>query len=393
MTDTLGESQVLSYLGRLSRDYGHTFHIVSAEKPDLLSLHGTRIRDYCRQNDLVWHPVSYHKHPPVISTIKDHFALRKKSYQLCQSEDIDLVHCRGYLPALSGLSVKRRFHIPLIFDMRGFWPDEKIESGAWASILYKPIYSYFKDREKAFFRQSDRIVSLTQKGKEEILKQVDVPGDKIGVIPTCVDFTTFKAFDQATRNRVRHRLGIPSDAHVLVYSGSLGGNYDIRIPFAVFDAYQHEYPNAHFLILSRSNPNSVQEYARLSGMPKDVVTVTSVPFPAVSDHLMAGDAGLIFYGEGFSNAGRSPTKLGEYWASGLPAITFTGIGDVDTIVANYPGSGVVAKSLNSQDLRAALRELRHSADAATLRQSARDYYSLDKGVYFYQSLYSELAGA
>ena len=390
MTDTLGESQVLTYLSGLTARGNLRFHIVSAEKKDLYARHRSRIETYCREAGLQWHPVMYHKRPPVISTIRDHLALQNRAVQLCKDYRIALVHCRGYLPMLSGMAVKRKFGLPLIFDMRGFWPDEKLESGAWSSALYQPIYRYFKRKERAFFREADRVVSLTHGGKQAIVDHGWCRADKIGVIPTCVNFDNFGAFSPETRRRVRERLDIPQSARVLLYSGSLGGNYDMDIPFAFFRAYQKVNPESYFLILSRSAPETVDRYLDSAGIDRAAVRLTSVPFPEVSDHLMAGDAGIVFYGPGFSNKGRSPTKLGEYWASGMPAITLPDIGDVDRIIERFPGSGVVTRSLDAADLEEAVGELGATADRERLREYAIEYYSLDKGIAFYADLYNSI---
>ena len=63
----------------------------------------------------------------------------------------DIVHCRGYISAIIGERMKRKLKTKFLFDMRGWWVDEKLESGNWNSIVYKPIYNYFKNKESDFF--------------------------------------------------------------------------------------------------------------------------------------------------------------------------------------------------------------------------------------------------
>ena len=393
MTDSLGESQVLSYLIQLSVTYKHAFHIVSAEKPKLYSKNRNRVQSLCDENSITWHPIVYHKQPPIFSTVADHLALKKAAFSIARKESIHLVHCRGYLPMLSGIAVKKAFGVPLIFDMRGFWPDEKLESGAWAGYIYKPIFKYFKKKEVQFFQAADYTVSLTHSGKEEIEKAGWIVGEQIGVIPTCVNFGVFKEFDVATRATLRAELGISAETSVLVYSGSLGGNYDPEIPFQIFKGFQLLDPDAHFLILSRTDPDIVQSYALDNGVSLKSVSIVSVPFHEVSKYLMVADLGLVFYGPGYSNKGRSPTKLGEYWATGLPVISLPNIGDVEAIIRGHPDGGAIIASTDPQTIYEEINGLPQTTDRSKLRRYAEQYYSLDKGVTFYNNLYKMLGDA
>ena len=392
LTDTLGESQILSYLTKLSQ-CNYKFYIVAAEKKRLFEAHQARISSICEEYNITWIPVTYHKSPPVISTLFDIIKISQACHEVCKSHNISILHCRGYIPAMIGRSIKKKLNIPYIFDMRGFWPDEKVESGAWSSYPLKIIYKYFKTKERQLFQDADRIISLTFTGKKEVKRIASVPGDLVGVIPTCVNFEIFPTFSDTVRDTVRNDLGIPLDSNVLVYSGSLGGNYKIDIPFSVFAAFQELHPESYFLILSRSGEEVVENYLIKNNLQSLLlrVRILSVEFNEVHRYLMASDVGLIFYGSGFSNLGRSPTKLGEYWASGLPAFTFEGIGDVSEIIHKYPGSGAVSKDNSKEQILKALRNLTHStADRKTLRKFASDYYSLSKGVQFYKDLYDTL---
>ncbi len=274
--------------------------------------------------------------------------------------------------------------------MRGFWPDEKLESGAWSSWIYRPIYQYFKKKERKFFKRANKIVSLTLSGRDSIVEEHSISSSKIGVIPTCVNFDIFPEYHISIRKEIRKSLNIPVDSKVLIYSGSLGGNYNIEIPFKIFHIFQELYPNSHFVILSRSNPENVQTYLRDHNIDPQSISILSVPFPKVHKYLMAGDVGLIFYGNGFSNIGRSPTKLGEYWASGIPCISITGVGDVERIISKYPNSGVVLSSVEKEVLTKELNTIPFQSSKEELRSFAQDYYSLDKGVSFYKNIYEEL---
>ena len=107
---------------------------------------------------------------------------------------------------------------------------------------------------------------------------------------------------------------------------------------------------------------------------------------------MVGDVGLIMYNLGFSVLGRSPTKLGEYWSSGLTCLSAQGIGDLESIVSAYPNSGVLIDSLEDEDAydRGIEEILKLPENKAKLKAYALDYFALEKGVAAYTNIYNEL---
>ncbi len=60
MTDPLGQSQVLSYVRRLSLQ-GYAVHIISFEKAKAFEKHRERIEEYINGFDIIWHPASVYQ--------------------------------------------------------------------------------------------------------------------------------------------------------------------------------------------------------------------------------------------------------------------------------------------------------------------------------------------
>lgn len=388
MTDALGQSQVLSYLSHLAVDY--KVHLISFEKPEKLTSLERVISNICSTHNINWIKAKYNKTPPIVSTLKDIKTMAKLAAKTVEQHNISIIHCRGYLPGLVGLKLKNKFNVKFLFDMRGWWADEKKDAGDWASNLYSPVYRYFKRLEKRLFAKADYVVSLTESGKDEIVKLGFQQNEKIGVIPTCVNFDVFKPFDQGIRQAVRNELNIDQDAKVLVYSGALGGNYDISIPMKVYRAFKAKYGKTNFLILSKTAPSILEDYVVRNNINKESIRLRSVAYSDVHKYLMAADLGFVFYKDGYSNIGRSPTKLGEYWASGLPVLSTSGIGDVKNILASVPGGGEVLTSLEDENILEGFDTIKWDLDKSALRKHSLAYYSLDRGVHFYRNIYNNL---
>ena len=379
MTDPLGQGQVLSYLqGLSSKDLRIT--LISFEKPERFANKKPAIELICRTAGIDWQPLMYTKKPPVFSTVYDIFRMWRRAKKLQAQKKFSAVHCRSYLPALAGLAMNKKFRTAFIFDMRGFWIDEKIETGEWDSkkVIYKSVIKFLRKKEKEFYCRADSIVTLTQASKQIIIDKYPALQHRISVIPTCVNLAIFKSFQPAIRIAVRKKLGIPENAFVLLYSGGYGANYDIHFLLKLFNKLKEIYPETCLLILSKDGITGLEQ--SIAG--QNIVTV-SLPYEKVSDYLMAGDLGAINYVNRFSVAARSPTKLGEYWACGLPAVSPEGVGDVDMLFKTYRNSGIIYRE---DDFTNKLNEVRN-AEKDALRSYAMDYFSLEKGIRLYRSVY------
>ena len=383
LTDPLGQSQILAYLKRLS-DLGNRIHIVSYEKRELFQKEEAAIREVVKKHGLQWTVLWYTKRPPVLSTMLD----IKRGYGLCssmhQKHSFHIVHCRGYISAIIGEKLQKNFGLKFIFDMRGWWADEKKESGFWDKKIYRPVYAYFKKLEKLFFTRCDYAVSLTYKGKEEIIRQYNIDPEKIGVIPTCVDFEIFKSFKPEVRHQIRQELGINEKEKVFLYSGSIGGNYDPSILVDMFKAYRQKHPDSFLLILSKDKlDEGLKDFLEKEKIER--MAVLNAPFMQVTNYLQAADIGFIYYKISFSTIGRSPTKMGEYWASGVPVISFKQIGDLEVILERYPGSGILLT--NEKETWAGQLENARFVNRNEMRAYAEDYFHISKGIAFYQAAY------
>ena len=341
MTDPLGGSQVLPYLKQLSAR-GHRFWLVSCEKPGADERAWDSARTICAEAGISWHPLRYHKRPPVLSTIWDLMAMRRSASRLQRRVGFDLVHCRSYIPAVAGLSLKRRFGISFLFDMRGFWPEEKLEGGGWSrNPLLRAVYRYFKNRERDFFREADAIVSLTAAARDQMMArpQDERPLVEPRVIPCCVDLAHFTLAEDEERFAARQALGIPPDARVLCYLGSLGNNYLLDEMLRFFAAFIERMPDARFLFITREPAASIRQAGAKHGIDPDKLVIRSADRDEVPFLLGATDIGIAFKQSSFAETACSPTKLGEMMAMGIPVVVNRGVGDVDSVIEDT-GAGV-----------------------------------------------------
>lgn len=394
MTDPLGQSQVLPYLAGLAKEY--SVHLISFEKVDRYAEHKETILTICKENNIKWYPLEYTKNPPIFSGLYDICKMHRLAKQLDELHDFKLIHCRSYISALVGLKFKRKTGKKFVFDMRGFWADERVDGGIWnlKNPIYKWVYNYFKKKEKQFFSESDAIVSLTENGKNEILSWnlEGVTADKITVIPCCVNVDLFapKTVEEQKREALKEELGIDKDDFVLGYVGSIGTWYMLPEMLDYFVELQKEKQNAKFLFLSSENPDNIFRLANEKGIANEKIIITKSLHSEVPSYISLFDVSIFFILPVFSKKASSPTKQGELMSMGIPVVCNTGVGDTDHVVNMYR-SGVLVTDFTTENYQKNIQTLTKAKfDIQELQQGASEFYGLDQGINNYLTIYETL---
>lgn len=392
MTDPLGQSQVLPYLSGLSKQ-GYEFHLISFEKKNKFEELGSAIRDICDENGIFWYPFMYTKTPPVLSTLYDVFKMKQKARQLYKEHQFKIVHCRSYLAALTGESLQKAFDIKFVFDMRGFWADERIDGGIWSlkNPLMKKMYHYFKRKEIDFFTKADHVISLTENGKNEILSWKSFQKDRIDieVIPCCVDMKLFyPVTDQSVLLDLRKRLHFEKTDFILGYVGSIGTWYMLPEMLDYFKILKQEKPHAKFLFVSGENPVSIQSAAQQKGIDLNDLTIVSCAHKEVPLYISIFNQSIFFIKPAYSKKASSPTKQGEIMAMGIPVVCNVGVGDSDYIVKKF-NAGILIESFEDEAYLEAIRSQR-SFDPEELTAGAKSFFSLENGVQKYLAVYKKI---
>lgn len=390
MTDPLGQSQVLPYITKLSEE-GFDFHLISFEKEIPFEKNSDNIQKICDASNIVWHPIKYTKNPPVFSTIWDIYKMQKKAFNLHAEQAFSIIHCRSYISALVGLKMKRKKNVPFIFDMRGFWADERVDGNIWDinKPFYKFIYNFFKKKEKQYLTESDHIISLTTAGKEVILdwKVEGVDEGKIEVIPCCVNLDLFNPnnikIDE--QNALRKELTIDVSDYILGYVGSIGTWYMLSEMLDYFIELKKKKENARFLFVTAENPAEIYKTTRLKGIQDLDVLVTSCVHAEVAKYISLFNLSIFFIRPTFSKKASSPTKQGEIMAMGIPLVCNQGVGDTDFIVNKYK-SGMAVKDFTSKSYQETI-EAYFEFKKEDLEEGAKDYFSLDQGSKKYLKVY------
>lgn len=394
MTDPLGQSQVIPYLKGLSQA-GYNIHIISAEKEQPMIANEAKIRELLATANIQWSPIEYQTSPPLVSSVKNINNLFSVAEAIHQKTPVSMAHCRSYLPMFAGLRLKKKYGIKVLFDIRGFWPDERVDGGLWklSNPFWKFIYTYFKRKEKIFFENADHVVSLTEVAKKEILcwdlKNNPIP---IDVIPCCADLDHFNYnhYDDSQKADLRKELNLREKDFVLTYLGSVGTFYALDEMMTFFKLLKEKKSNAKFLIITASSQDTIWESALKIGIEKEDLRIVKSPREKVPLYLSISDYSLIFYKENFSRKACSPTKLGELMGLGVPSICSPNIGDTTRIIEETH-AGCVIQSLDTASFQKVIDELNKSDfNKAAIRKKAFLYFDVEEGIKKYIDVYQKV---
>jgi glycosyltransferase involved in cell wall biosynthesis len=392
LTDPLGQSQILPYIIGLS-GLGYEFTILSCEKKDRYEQKRGIIEDICKANRINWQPLFFHASPPLLSKFYDLYNLKRAARRLYRQYRFDIIHCRSYLSAEIGMELKERFGCKYLFDMRGFWVDERVDGGLWnlKNSFYRAAYRYYKKKEGKLIGAADHIISLTEAGKKEIQTWKDYRASTpITVIPCSADLDLFTISQPAHKEDARIALAIDQHAFVLSYLGSLGTWYLLDEMLFLFKSIKERHRTAVFLILTPDDPELVLGKAVSLGLAKEDLIIRFAERKQVPFLIKASDVSVSFIKPAYSKIASSPTKIGELLAMGIPVIC-NDIGDVKKIV-EQSGGGLMIDNFHSEAFSKVVDALPTlmSLDKRQIRSNIYDYYALTKAVTIYGNVYHSL---
>jgi glycosyltransferase involved in cell wall biosynthesis len=399
LREPLVQTQVLPYLRQLRRS-GIDVGLLTFEPNRRASWSRSEARDWCdrlQADGIRWFSLPYHKRPSLPATTYDIAAGGWMAARLVRRHGYDVVHARAHVAAAIGAVARRLTGCRLIFDIRGFNPEEYVDAGVWPENGLN--YRLAKRVERRLLAAADGFVVLTEKARDILFpgcSDTDSRGRPVEVIPCCVDLARFEAAAALPREQIRRELGV-AGRRVLVYLGALGGFY-LTEEMAEFLAAAHRQDASTFsMILTQSNPQLIVESLKRLGVPKDAYLVRRVPHHEVPEYLRAADIGLSFIKPSYSKLASSPTKIAEYLASGLPIICNAGTGDLDVLIEG-DRVGVLVRELNAGHYEHALRMvdglILEGQVSSRCRASASGRFDLESiGGERYCRLYRRLLGS
>lgn len=376
--EPLGESQVLRLVEAITLASSVEFTVLSLEKSSTLS-NPQVVEAVARRFErlgVVWkHRVYRHGVRGIIQNLMTMLGLLGES----TDSSIGILHARSYLAAFVANSISSVSEVPVLFDFRGYWVDERIEEGQWFTNRLGLAIGRLVERR--LFEGADGIVSLTETGIQDIKSGGfgEVTAKHMVVIPTCVDEHLF-----SIQNRQAPRPDLLAGKTVIGWVGSLNASYLIEESLTLVANIQAKNPDTFFLGLT-GQTEFLAHYCDTLGIPSDRRLILSVSPQDVPKWMGWMDFGLLLLKENVAKRGSMPTKLGEFLASGVQPIYKGGNEDMKRWIERA-GTGIRAEELKKDPIlpRRSVNELQFAWERVRL------HFSLEAGVDRYLAIYESL---
>ena len=380
LLDPLGQSQILPYLDCLILA-GHSFTVISFEKEqrsteEMLTL-ARRLSD--AGVEWVRLPFRTGKFQFVKRIALGIQALRKVGSRLGP----DIVHLRGFMPAvIFKLSLLR---VPHLYDFRGFTVEEwgdmgKIRPG---SLLHQVL----RKIDRSAVETACGLVVLENSAESLLRKTYSVPNVPLKVIRTCTDVSLYQV--RKDPDSISRR-----DPIAFVYLGGARRPYRPDLALRLVAQLLNAEIDCRIDFLNERDHIEIISAATKLGFPQDKMTILKLDQRDVPKALARYDCGLVFLDSSPWRRVCSPTKIGEYFAAGVPVVSSEGIDVLEQLSASTTCVEIIKQEeilgcIKMDTVERLVSFFRRPDMGAACQDLARREYSLDMAGRLYAELYAE----
>lgn len=345
-----------------------------------------------------WLWVPYHHKPQAPATAFDLLQGALKVLSTRGWRRFDIVHGRTLVGGLLGGMLAPILGAKFLFANEGYYADERVDSGTWT--VDTPSYKAARWAEHAMYARADAILPLSDSSSKEIAELTYVAGR--GVLMR----TARPAVDKSRFADLTPAKWQPGQPLQLLYAGTVGGE-GAPVQPGVANRYRLDEigrfvararasgVDARLRVLTIAPPEIVRDLMEKAGLAASAWTVDKVPAEAIPGEMSRAHAGMHFMEPGLSAHAGAPTKVGEYWAAGLPIVVTPGIGDAGSIAPAERVGVAVQDHSEAGHMRALQELLELLADpdlARRCRQAADEHYGLERVIDTHLELYAQLMG-
>lgn len=394
LLDPLGGSQILPYLNSI-RQHPRPLHILSYEKPARFKAGGELLKAELASSGIGWTPLSFTTRFGKLGKLWDLSRMYEVALYLQLKHRFGVIHCRSYQAMQVGALLRKLTGVKVLFDMRGLWVDERVDGDIWKldNSIDASIFKLYKHVESSLLLSASHIVALTERVVPELYKLSPDMSAPITVIPCCADFEHFILPTAKQRMATRQELGLPENAFVLSYLGSLGTWYMLDEMLQLFGKAAAEREEVHFLLITkdwRAEHEALISALGLSHL-RTRIHVHEAKRDQVPAYIGCSDLMLSFIKPAYSKMASSPTKIAEALAVGVPVISNAGIGDIDDMTTRLQAGAVI--DLDKPDSLSAIVSSLDSLKkmgGPKLRARAKSELDLHVAALSYKKVYEQL---
>lgn len=289
-----------------------------------------------------------------VNSLCQYLALRL----LVEQQKPDIILQRLHALDWAGYWLHLTTGLPLVVELNS---PISIEVGSiWGKRGIRP-YSF---HEQKCLKDADAITVVSEE-LANLMADLKTPTKRVVVNPNGVDIEKFK-LTQEMGSQIRTKLGIPSDASVIGFTGSMKPWHGIHNLLQAFDLMTKKQSNLYLLIIGPSEKNMNARVIKREG----VFYVGQVMHDEIPFYLSACNVCVAPYPK-INPFYFSPIKVIEYMAMGLPVIA-SDQGQNHELLAS--GRGVLIEPDDNEELANSLIwSVTNKSSSSRMGKIAQDY--------------------
>lgn len=366
INDSISKSQILPLLKELSKIY--EINLISFEKK-IINKKFSFIQNFKQ--------IKYGNSK--ITKIKSILLCFFVAFFLTKKENIKIIHCRSYIPAIIALLIKKFTGSKYIFDIRGFWFNEKYD----AKLINFFLLKILKKIENKLYKNADYILTLTYKSIKYINKEYKISKKKISYIACFTDTKKF-SFNKKT----------PNKELTFGYVGNVKLSYNFKKVLSFLEIFNTINKNWKLYFVNNYLSEKEKKNIFLKFKNKNKIFFYKSNFENINKIYKKFDVGIYFLKKDFSKTASCPTKLGEMLSCGIPIITNSGIGDIEMYLKNEKKCGFIIDDLKKSSLKEINSNLNNKKKILKLKINAKwianKFFEKNKNILVYKKLYEKL---
>lgn len=289
---------------------GHEIHLITRNKKNLARedvINGVRVhRLPFHQNSLFSIPLFFN--PVWTSQVK----------QIIRENRIEAIHVHDLPLAPLGISVGKKFKIPVIYDMHENYP-AVMEIWRQKSLVHLTIRNpkFARRLDQYCQKQADRIIVVIDEQRDNLIAQGIDPA-KIFVVSNTVDLERIHDLKPDPTIVDKYK-----DYFTLLYFGGFSRDRDLETPILGIKQLIHTIPNIKMVLVGSDASDYATELRALvaeNQLQKYIEFIDWVPFERVASYIAAADVGIDPRPDYFCNNTTIPHKIFQYMALGLPLV-------------------------------------------------------------------------
>lgn len=296
-------------------------------------------------------------------------AFRRESLK---AENPDVILCSFPTIELSAESVRYGVanRVPVLLDVRDLWPDIFAQAApAQLRWLSNAALSPYSLQTRSAFSRATAITAVSRDYLDWGLAKAGRSSREMDrVVPLAYRFRGHEV--EVTGTEVRQLYGIPEDAVLCLFAGTMGRTYDLGSMIESANQMATRGDKRFWFLVCGDGERRREWESRAAGNP--LVKFTGwLEQVAMHNALTAADIGIAAYAD---NAPQGiPNKIIEYMGAGLPIIASLR-GETEHLLSEH-GCGIDYESTRMESFSGALDELESSEIRARMSRNCRELFA------------------